>query len=114
MLLAAAWLFPGQASAQKATDKAPKTVTVSFKVFGNCGECKARIESVAMDSKGVKKAVWDAQTDTLVLVGSAKMDPAKVAQAIAKAGHKSDLAPADAKAYAALPECCQYEHTHKH
>lgn len=83
--------------------------TVSFKVSGVCGECKERIETAAKDVKGVKKAEWDIQTDMLVLVGSAKMDKQMVANALAKAGHKSELAAADPKGYANLPGCCQYD-----
>lgn len=83
--------------------------TVSFKVTGTCGQCKARIESAALDVKGVKKAEWDSQSDMLVLVGSSKMDKQKVADALAKAGHKSELAAADPKGYAKLPGCCQYD-----
>ena len=83
--------------------------TVSFKVTGICGDCKERIESTALDVKGVKKAEWDIQTDMLVIVGSSKMDKQKVANALAKAGHKSELAEADPKGYAHLPACCQYD-----
>jgi hypothetical protein len=83
--------------------------TVSFHVSGVCGECKHRIESTAMDVKGVKKAEWDQKTDMLVIVGSAKMDKQKVANALAKAGHASDLAAADPKSYKKLPACCQYD-----
>jgi copper chaperone CopZ len=83
--------------------------TVSFKVTGICGSCKERIESTALDVKGVKKAEWDIQSDMLVLVGSSKMDKQKVADALAKAGHKSELAEADPKGYANLPGCCQYD-----
>ena len=83
--------------------------TGSFKVTGTCGNCKERIESAALDVKGVKKAEWDIQTDMLVLVGSSKMDKQKVANALAKAGHKSELAAADPKGYAKLPGCCQYD-----
>ena len=83
--------------------------TVSFKVSGVCGDCKARIESTALDVKGVKKAEWDVQSDMLVLVGSAKMDKQKVADALAKAGHKSEFAEADPHGYAKLPACCQYD-----
>jgi len=32
-----------------------------------------------------------------------------VANALAKAGHGSDLAAADPKAYSKLPGCCQYD-----
>ena len=93
-----------QSKASKGMDQ-----TVSFKVTGICGDCKERIESTALDVKGVKKAEWDIQTDMLVIVGSSKMDKQKVANALAKAGHKSELAEADPKGYANLPACCQYD-----
>jgi copper chaperone CopZ len=96
-------------SAQTAKPAKGIEQTVSFKVTGTCGECKKRIESVALDVKGVKKAEWDIQSDMLVLVGSSKMDKQKVADALAKAGHKSELAAADPKGYAKLPGCCQYD-----
>ncbi len=82
--------------------------TISFKVYGVCGECKERIESAALDSKGVKKAEWDIQTDMLVLVGSSKMDKLKVAKSISKAGYNSEFAKADKKGYDKLPGCCQF------
>ena len=83
--------------------------TVSFTVYGVCDDCKGRIESAAIDAKGVKKAEWDNQSNMLVLVGSEKMDKQKVANNIAKAGYKSELAAADPKGYAKLPGCCQYD-----
>src|SRR4029079_2751684 len=88
-------------SAQAKT-KAVADQTVSFHVSGVCGECKQRIESTVLDVKGVKKAEWDQQSDMLVVVGTAKMDKQKVANALAKAGHASDLAAADPKAYSKL------------
>ena len=100
--------FINSSSAQAKSDKSVDQ-TVSFKVTGICGDCKERIESAALDVKGVKKAEWDIQTDMLVLVGSSKMDKQKVANALAKAGHKSELAAADPKGYAKLPGCCQYD-----
>jgi copper chaperone CopZ len=103
-------LMASLANSVSAQSKAkPGDQTISFKVSGVCGDCKARIESTAMDVKGVKKAEWDVKTDVLVLVGSAKMDKQKVADALAKAGHKSELAEADPKAYQNLPGCCQYD-----
>jgi copper chaperone CopZ len=83
--------------------------TRTLVVAGVCEQCKARIESTAMDVAGVKKAEWDVKTDTLVLVGSAKMDLQKVADALAKAGYRSELAKADEKGYNKLPACCQYD-----
>ena len=104
--------FTLTASAQAEAPKGDKTYTM--KVPGVCGMCKERIETTAMDVKGVKKAEWDVQTDTLVLVGSEKMDPQKVADALAKAGYGSDLAKADPKGYSKLPGCCQYNDVEKH
>ena len=107
--------FSFSSSAQSAKPAKGMEQTVSFKVEGNCGDCKARIETTALDVKGVKKAEWDRQTDMLVLVGSTKMDKQKVADALAKAGHRSELAEADPKSYAKLPACCQYDSgTEKH
>ena len=100
--------FSSTASAQAKATKGGEQ-TVSFLVYGVCDDCKERIESAAMDGKGVKKAEWDKQSNMLVLVGSDKMDKQKVANNIAKAGYKSDLATADPKGYAKLPGCCQYE-----
>lgn len=101
--------FSSTTSAQSSKPAKGMDQTVSFKVTGICGNCKERIESAALDVKGVKKAEWDIQTDMLVLVGSSKMDKQKVADALAKAGHKSELATADPKGYAKLPGCCQYD-----
>lgn len=105
-VLTIAFSLPAQA--QTTTGKG-KEQTVSFHVYGVCGDCKQRIESAAMDGKGVKKAEWDKQSGMLVLVGTEKMDKQKVADLIAKAGYKSDLSEADPKGYAKLPACCQYE-----
>ena len=98
------------------TVKVSKTITsvkgdtvITMKVFGICGMCKERIESTALDAAGVKKAEWDIKTDTLVIIGSAKMNKEKIAQALAKAGYKSEVCAADPKGYAKLPACCQYE-----
>ena len=102
------FIFTTAISAQS-TAPASGDQVVSFHVSGVCGDCKERIESTALDVKGVKKAEWDQKTDMLVLVGSAKMDKQKVANALAKAGHGSDLATADPKGYAKLPGCCQYD-----
>ncbi len=100
--------FAIPAHAQNASGHS-KDQTVSFRVYGVCDDCKQRIEAAAMDGKGVKKAEWDKQSGMLALVGSEKMDKQKVADLIAKAGYKSDLAAADPKGYAKLPACCQYD-----
>ncbi len=83
--------------------------TITMLVPGICDMCKNRIESAAMDVPGVKKAEWDIKTDTLVVIGTAKMSKQKIADALAKAGYRSELAAADPKAYKKLPACCQYD-----
>lgn len=100
------FVLTGMTSAVSAQTKGDQTIT--FKVYGVCDDCKQRIELAAMDSKGVKKAEWDKQSNVLVLVGSSKMTKEKVAASIAKAGYKSDVCEADPKGYAKLPGCCQY------
>lgn len=104
-------LFTGLSSSVAAQGKSvdSKQQTISLKVFGVCGDCKQRIESTALDVKGVKKAEWDMQSDVLVLIGTKKMSKEKVAAALAKAGHRSELLAADPKGYANLPACCQYD-----
>ena len=92
------------ATAQKATGDQ----TISFKVYGVCDDCKNRIEAAAMDTKGVKKAEWDKQSNMLVVVGSSKMTKEKVAASVAKAGYMSDVCAADPEGFAKLPTCCQY------
>ena len=94
-------------SAQSAKSAGNQTIT--FKVYGVCDECKLRIESAALDAKGVKKAEWDIKSNMIVVVGSSKMTAQNVADTIAKAGYKSELSEADAKAYNKLPACCQYD-----
>ncbi|MEP6646674.1 MAG: cation transporter [Saprospiraceae bacterium] len=100
---------PAKTASANSVKVEPGDQTVTLVVPGVCGMCKARIESTAMDVSGVKKAEWDQQTDTLVLLGSSKMDRQKVADALAKAGYRSDLAKADPKGYSKLPSCCQYD-----
>lgn len=104
MFMGCSTTISAQAKPQKGMEQ-----TATLKVSGVCGDCKVRIETAALDVKGVKKAEWDIQSDMLVLVGSSKMNVQKVADALAKAGHKSELAPADPKGYAKLPGCCQYD-----
>jgi len=99
--------FGIQSVSAQTTAKGDTTITML--VPGVCGMCKERIESTAMDVAGVKKAEWNIQTDTLVLVGSSKMTKEKVGAALAKAGYRSDVCASDEKAYNKLPGCCQYD-----
>lgn len=82
--------------------------TTTFKVSGNCDECKSRIENAA-DIKGVKLCVWDKNTHMVQLTYNAdKVTPEQVKKAIAAAGHDVEGETSPEAAYKKLPDCCKY------
>ncbi len=84
--------------------------TEKFKVYGNCGMCKSRIEKAAKSVDGVTIADWSKETKLIeVSFDSTKTDVHKVHMAIAKAGHDTEMLKAKEETYKALPGCCQYE-----
>ncbi|MBI1223700.1 MAG: cation-transporting ATPase [Bacteroidetes bacterium] len=83
-------------------------ITEKFKVYGNCGMCKERIEKALM-VKGVKYAYWDKETE----MATVKFNPSVVSliqlhKNVAAVGHDTDLEKADDAVYANLHSCCQY------
>ncbi|MEN9443412.1 MAG: hypothetical protein RIS47_302 [Bacteroidota bacterium] len=83
--------------------------TVSFKVWGNCGSCKARIEKVAT-TKGVSKAEWNKDSKIFTaMVDTAIISTEALERKIAKAGHDTQHFAANAADYDKLPGCCQYD-----
>ncbi len=85
------------------------TKTEEFKVSGNCGMCETRIEKAANSVEGVSAADWNIETKMIeVAIDTSKTDFYKVHEAIAKAGHDTEMLKADDKTYDALPKCCQY------
>ncbi|MCK5856034.1 MAG: cation transporter [Bacteroidales bacterium] len=83
-------------------------ITDTIHVDGNCNMCKNRIEDAAL-IKGVKKAVWDKQTDKLVVVYDAdKTSLMKIEKSVAAVGHDTPNFKADDKVYNKLPKCCLY------
>ncbi|MCU0387424.1 MAG: heavy-metal-associated domain-containing protein [Chitinophagaceae bacterium] len=88
-------------SAQEKTD--------TFKVYGNCGMCKSRIEK-ASKLDGVSAASWNKESKMF----SVTYDPAKVSnesiqKSIAAVGHDTELFEAPDKVYKKLHACCLYE-----
>ncbi len=66
------------------------TATVEFKVYGNCGGCKATIENAAK-VEGVSKAEWSVETKMLSLTYcNETVDLNDVYQEIADAGYSSE------------------------
>jgi copper chaperone CopZ len=99
------------ASAQSVTKASGLQKTESFKVWGNCGMCKDRIEK-AVKSEGATSAAWDLKTKMLTVT----FDPAKTSMEVlgkklAAVGHDTEKFKADDKIYDALPACCKYERT---
>lgn len=91
-------------------EKSNKIVEATFKVDGVCGECKDRIESAAMRTKGVKKAEWDKKSKDLnIAYNSKKVELKEIQEAVANMGHETPLVPADSTSYAKLPGCCKYK-----
>jgi hypothetical protein len=83
--------------------------TESFKVSGNCGMCKSRIEKAAKNA-GATEAKWDADTKELtVTYESSLTNAAKIQQKIAEVGHDNNGYTATDEVYNNLPGCCHYE-----
>ena len=81
----------------------------AFKVSGNCGMCKSKIENAAK-SAGATYAQWNVETKQLtVKYSSTSANAAKIQQSIASAGYDTPTAKATTEAYNALHGCCQYE-----
>jgi len=105
LMLAAIALLSVSVSAQEKTD--------SFKVYGNCGMCKKRIEKTAK-SDGVSAATWDAGTKLLTITYDAAITSNDTIQKkIAAVGHDTEKFEADDKVYEKLPGCCLYERKKK-
>jgi len=88
----------------------PFTATKTFKVNGVCEMCKARIESVVNKLPGVWSSWWDINSKTLqVKYNRVKVDPDRIKQLVAAAGHDTEQIKASDEAYAKLPDCCHYQ-----
>lgn len=83
--------------------------TEAFKVSGNCGMCKKKIETAAK-SAGATYAAWNVETKQLtVKYSSTALNAAKIQQSIAAVGYDTPTAKATAEAYNNLHGCCKYE-----
>jgi hypothetical protein len=83
--------------------------TETFKVAGNCGMCKATIETAA-NKKGVSLADWDTDKKQMTLKYDAeKTTASEVLKRVAYAGYDNEQFFAPDEAYAKLPGCCKYD-----
>jgi len=94
-----------------ATVATAQTKTETFKVSGNCGMCKSKIEKAAKEA-GAKSATWDAETNDLtVTYKTSSTNTAKIQEKIAVVGYDNAGAKATTAAYNKLHGCCKYERT---
>lgn len=95
--------FTGQA--QTDTKK-----TSTFKVYGNCGMCKTKIEAAVTGTKGIYKATWDSKTKKMTVVyNPQKKTLAQIKQQIADVGYDTESHRAKKATYDGLHGCCKYE-----
>jgi periplasmic mercuric ion binding protein len=90
-----------------------KVVETTFKVFGNCGMCKNRIEK-AVKIKEVKFAKWDKDSKMLKIAFlSPDITVDSLQQRIAAVGHDTEKFKAPDSVYTNLPGCCLYRDGNK-
>jgi periplasmic mercuric ion binding protein len=85
--------------------------TETFKVSGNCGMCKTKIEKAAKEA-GAKSATWDIDSKILTITyKSSSTNAAKIQEKIASVGYDNAGATATNESYDKLHGCCKYERT---
>jgi len=85
-----------------------KTRTESFKVAGECGTCKKKIEKAAREA-GATYAAWDMHSKILKVSYNAGTEVGSIQQKIADAGYDTPKFKASDEAYNSLDKCCQYD-----
>ena len=91
------------------TSFAQKTTTENFKVSGECGTCKKKIEKAAKEA-GATYALWNVDSKVLtVKYSSTSTNTAKIQESIANTGYDTPGYKATEEAYNKLDKCCQYE-----
>jgi copper chaperone CopZ len=98
-----------QISSFAQSESSVKTETVEFKVYGNCGMCKSRIEK-ALKVDGVESAKWNKDTKMATVVfNSDKISIDQLHQFVAEVGHDTEVITAKDETYDKLHGCCKYE-----
>jgi copper chaperone CopZ len=101
--------FGTSLSAQAVTKASEQKKTETFKVWGKCDMCKARIEKAVKD-EGVTSAKWDSRTQMLTVTFDAEKTNVDVlGKKLASVGHDTEKYKATDEAYSKLPGCCHYE-----
>jgi copper chaperone CopZ len=89
--------------------KKKKNAKATIKVDGVCMMCKKRIEKAALNTKGVKYAVWNVNTHDLnVIFDERKTDVSSIKECVANVGHDTNTVKATEEVYNNLHPCCMY------
>ena len=80
----------------------------SFKVAGECGMCKKKIEKAAT-AAGATYASWDTKSKQLVVKYNTSTNASRIQQSIAGVGYDTPDYKATDEAYNKLDGCCQYD-----
>ena len=101
-------------TAHAQSDKTQRSIgikTENIKVSGTCDMDKRRIETTSYTVQGVKSAVWNMYSQTLILIYSVfeKDAPDIVQKKIASVGNDTEKYRADDAVYKKLPDCCHYQ-----
>jgi cation transport ATPase len=84
-----------------------KIVEKEFKVFGNCTQCKTRIEK-AVKIDEVKYSKWNKSTKMLKVAFENSITVDSLQRRLADVGHDTEKYKAKDETYAQLPKCCLY------
>jgi len=96
-------------TAQSTVNASVKQKTETFKVWGKCDMCKARIEKT-VKAEGVSTANWDTKTQMLTVnFDAAKTNVDVLGKKLALVGHDTEKYKATDEAYSKLPGCCHYD-----
>jgi len=86
---------------------ADEKITATFKVYGQCGECKERIEN-GLQTKGITYAEWNETTKELtVTYNPKKITLDEIHKKVNEIGYDTDKYKTTDEANGKLPKCCQ-------
>ncbi len=103
-------LFLMFSTALQSYGQVESTVKITFKVWGNCGMCKTKIEQSAKSVKGVTTVKWSIARKRMTLRYNPQITtPETVQKKIASVGYDTEKYKATDEAYNALHHCCKYD-----
>lgn len=86
-----------------------RNARATIEVDGVCMMCKDRIEKAAIQTRGVKSAVWNVQTHQLALIfDERRTNLQTIEENIAAVGHDTENVKATDEVYENLHHCCKY------